>query len=710
MGSEEHRKLVDHLRQFAPLPDGLVPAFALVRYSPRPRLSVVWSEAWQTTAIFEAAAYFGLRIVETYTERLISGRKARSRPGLDRVQELAKPDEFGNPSIRALVVADWKRFSRDDPGRVLGLVSSLADAKVVVLSNAQRNLVPWDNPFYWAMAALYATEAQDEAKSTAQMASKAIREARAAGMDWGRAPIGWVRLGRVGEHTDPDERALARKRSHWVPDESDGPRSMEVLRQLYELRDSGRSWHYLTKVTGLFETSIRIALLGTPIATTDPSGRRKRVWPKPPERPSNWRNRDAVGADLYDRVIDRGTAGLPVITRRQPWLFRSLIHCPFDGSRMSGRDSVHRGLSNRYYVCSCPRPWPRAQQAARARSFATTPVDRGADPDHPWTHVREDRILRALSGQLRRLDFDDGQVATMERVSRTPARRKAVSQNQARRRQLHSEMGLLTKAYVKGRLSEQDYDADYAERVAALAKIPPDPPGGTDDWVAQTVAGIRNTANLLPTYADIPKEVELAMPILRRLVTRIDLTSDRQPIFRWTPPVEAALALARSLGFEQEPTEMEEGRDWMSPREVGEALARGRREIEGGLEDRIIPAERIVGPSGQTRYRIPRKWVEERVANPQPLRRRPTTSTLSPKQAAERLGMPRRTVVRLIRKGVIKAPGIGEGRHTRYSIPPEAIQTQAVVDAAGRSRARAVRRSLGRIRTNSPDGSEAPPG
>jgi excisionase family DNA binding protein len=689
------------------------PALALVRWSPRPQTSVVWTKEWQDTAIREAADWFGLRITDTVVEGLVSGRNAKERPGLQRALELAEQrDADGNPLIRAVVVADWKRFSRADPGQVISLVNRLRDLGVCVLSNSQRHLVPWAD-LYWVLVALYAEEAQREAESTARMASNAIREARAAGMDWGRAPLGWKRLAYVGHYTDAEERAAARKDSHWVPDETGGPRSMDVLQKLYELRDAGWSWHHLSRFSGLHQTSIRIALLGVPVPNPDPAGSPRWVWPKPPVRPSNWRNREPVGPAIYDRVIERGTTGSPTVTARQPWLFRGLIHCPFDGSRMSGRDSTRRGLSRRYYVCGSPRVQRGAQLAAYGNVADQIPASAPVEKPHPWSHVPEQPILNALRAQLRKLDFDEAQMAAIERAATTPKRRREVERNQTRRKAIGEQIRKLSKVYIEtDMLGDDEFVAQYANLKAARLTIPPDLPEDVLDRIGPAVAAIRQVSDLLPMYADMRDEVAPSAAIIRRLVERIDLTTDRQPVFRWAPPVAETLALARLAGIDTEPPG-EEGRDWMSPHEAADAIGVSPTAVARGLAERMIPAERI-RHEVLTRYRIPRKWVERQIADPKPLRRPrpvpPATSALTVREAAEHLGIAYRTVLRLIRRGKIQANATGDGRHTRYSIPPESIQSEAVADSVALSRARLLRRSFGRLRTFPPDESQQPAG
>jgi excisionase family DNA binding protein len=591
-----------------------------------------------------------------------------------------------------LVVADWKRLSRDDPGRVLALVNRLQELGVVILSNEQRELVPW-KPLYWVQVALHATMAKEEAESSARMTSKGIREARASGIDWGRAPMGWVRKDYVGHYTDPAERALARKNSFWVPDESDGPRSMDRLRELYRLRDEGWAWHAISRATGFHEASIRVAVLGMPVKVTDESGHVIRtMWPKPPDnQPSNWRNRETVGAALYDRVLARGSGGAPVLTRRQPWLFRGLVHCPFDGSRMTGQEANRNGTKSRYYVCSHPRVVDEVRQ--RANALRTDLVGAVELTPHPWSHVREDVVVRSFRSALRSLSFGPDQLAAMERARHTPSRQKLADKNEERRLKVNERIRRLGYQHLNGGITDEDYKVRLEKLRMELAGIPTKPLEDQDARVALVAIAIREVADLLPASTSDPEEVVPSMRIIRRLVERIELDpASRRPIFCWTPQVAQTLELARLVGINPSLEEPDDSRDWMSPQEVAAAIGASRTAIARGLSENMIPAERIKGRK-LTRYRIPKTWVHQQIADPRPLRQPrevPTaTSVMSVDEAAKHLGVAYRTVLRLVREDKIASSETGQGRHTRYLIQPDAIKTEAVAKAVALSRARA---------------------
>ncbi len=560
------------------------PAFALKRYSPRPQASVVWTEEWQNTAVSEACEFFGLIVVEEGIERLVSGRKARLRPAVERAKELAALRR-----IRALVVGDWRRFSRDDPKRVLMLVASLQEQGVVIFSNAQKDLVPWED-FYWVKVAFYAEIANKEATSSAAASARSIQEARNAGVAWGRTPIGWKRLDKVGNYIDAAERAAARLKSRFVPDESESAHSMEVLRDAYRRRDQGWSFHALARQLGIPASSLRVALLGGVL----PDGTR-----------SNARNRDAVGSDLYDRVVSRGTGGVAAQTTRRPWYLRGLVRCPFCDSRMSGHEARDRGTGHsiRYYVC---HSYGRPQRNQRPDTDRPTP--------HPWTHVREDTLVEHMRWQLASLAFSEEQMQIIARSAREPSRQLEIDRRQVARRDLARRIRAINVQHEAGGLSDGEYTKRLRELQAQRVAIPDDPPSTALSTLALHATVARQVVDAIPLRLDDPQEVTLAGPLLRRMVSRVDLdATTREPRFTYTKPVAETLELARRAGVVPSSLTPSTLQIWMTPTEVGHALARSRSTVGRRLRDGSIPYQATGGPR-LYRYRIPRAWVDQKLA------------------------------------------------------------------------------------------------
>jgi hypothetical protein len=253
--------------------------------------------------------------------------------------------------------------------------------------------------------------------------------------------------------------------------------------------------------------------------------------------------------------------------------------------------------------------------------------------------------------------------------------------------------------YEWGHLSQQTYVARRASLNDLLRTIPPGVPEGVANRVEQAVVGIRLVSDLLPQYADMRDEVVPSITIIRRLVERIDLTPDRQPLFTWAPQVAETLALARLAGIDTEPPG-EEGRDWMSPREVEEALGLTKTKVERFIRVGTIPSQEIKRPHS-IRRRIPMEWVERQKVDPQPLEPArpvlPAASDLTPKQAAQHLDVGYRALLDYLRSGEIESAQTGEGKRTRYLIPAKAIQSEAVQDLIRRSRTRRKPR-FGKIR------------
>ncbi len=620
------------------------PAFSLKRYSPRPRASVVWTKEWQDAGVGRVTHDFGLTVIAEGIERLVSGRLAKDRPEIERIKELGAAGV-----IRVVAVADWRRFSRDDPKRVLTLVGQLETLGVVVISDAQRDLVPWQD-LYWVKLAFYAEFANREAVDSSKATAKGIVEARGAGVAWGRSPLGWRRLERIGDYTDPDERAAARRRSYFVPDESDGPRSMPVLMQAYELRAARWSWRQIGRKFGLASSSVMQALLGD----VGPDGVR-----------SNLRNREQVGADLYDLVISMGPGGEPAHTARRPWFFRGLVHCPFCDSRMSGSEKIDRHKT-RYYDC-----------------------DNAKGKKHAWTTVREDVLLAALRWDLAQMAFNDEQVARIERASRTPRRHREVERNRRNRDEI---LRLIRKANVKfdaDGLTEDEYRAQIRDLRARLAEIPNDPPELAIAGLMEQRQQLSHFAEILPARPADPAEVKILVPILRRILVRVDLDKDtRRPTFTYTRLIEEIRRVARTAGVWEEAGVDE--RDWLSPAEVSEATGWSRSTVSRCLRAGDIPAGKTDAPR-LGRYHIPRAWVEAHVGNPPPGRTTPLPPADGPltiAELAERSALGYRTVLGLVRSGRVPSERTGEGRHKRYRIPPDAVASEAITRARELSTAR----------------------
>lgn len=626
---------------------GPYPALLLKRYSPRPNAAVVWTEAWQARALAEATAYFNLAAYDEVHERMVSGRKAKRRPGIERAIELAEQRK-----IRVVAVADWRRFSRDDPGRVLMLVGRLQEMGVVVLSNTQRDLVPWQE-LYWVKLAFYAETANREAVDTAATSAKAIREARERGVDWGKDPLGWRRLDYIKSYTSVEQRAAARRKSFFVPDESDGSRSMAVLKEAYQLRAARWSWRQIGRKLGLAASSVMRAVLGV----VGPDGIR-----------SNVRNREQVGADLYDLVISMGPGGEPVHTARRPWFFRGMVYCPFCESRMSGSEKIDRHRT-RYYDC-----------------------DNARNVQHSWTTVREDMLLAALRRDLAQMAFNDEQIARIEKASRAPRRHREVERNREKREAIQR---LIRKANVKfdaDGLTEDEYRAQIRDLRARLAEIPNDPPELAVVGLMEQRQQLSHLAELLPIRPGDPAEVKMLVPILRRVLLRVDLDKDtRRPAFTYAPLIAEIRRVARAAGVWEEGKAEE--RDWLSPAEVSAATGWSRSTVSRCLRAGTIPADKTDAPR-LGRYHIPRAWAEAHIGQHPPGRTTslpPADGPLTIAEVAELARLGYRTVLGLVRSGRISSERTGEGRHTRYRIPPDAIASDAITRSRELSTARRTR-------------------
>ena len=105
-----------------------------------------------------------------------------------------------------------------------------------------------------------------------------------------------------------------------------------------------------------------------------------------------------------------------------------------------------------------------------------------------------------------------------------------------------------------------------------------------------------------------------------------------------------------------------------------------------------IPADKTDAPR-LGRYHIPRAWAEAHIGQHPPGRTTslpPADGPLTIAEVAKQTGLGYRTVLELVRSGRIPSDRTGEGRHTRYRIPPDAIASRAITRSRELSTARSA--------------------
>lgn len=518
-------------------------AYAIIRVSDRPADKMVYSPQMQRGEITAMAEQENLEIVEWGEDLLVSGRKKIDRYTKVRAIELA---EAG--LIDVIAVADWTRWSREDPGQVLSLLTRLQDLKVAVWPARQRDLRASSDDMYWVRVAFYAQMANQEAKVSAEKASEGIKYARSEhGTHWGKTPIGWKRSGRMLKQGG--QRGEGKLEPDWEARGTDElgrmPRNAHTLKWLYEKRAEGWGWKRLATASGLSAWGIQYAL------TSKIKGkvRRERAERGFSQEPASLRNRGTiVGEELYDFVQAIG-AGASSLQPRQNrvYLWTGLVRCPHCGQRMICKtqhagDDHHRALP--LVTCKSPHAWQ----------------------PHPWRSVRQIVLMNALQEQFPIGTRFPARVAEqiVRKLTETNSagRKDASIVREQRRKQLLLERGQVERQHKMGawgvgaaadrRLMSELKEIDEVLRQVGepIAKVE----------ARQAVAAIQHFAELIPQDFDDPEEVLRCRRVLERMVERIDLSPRaKKPTFVLREPFRTVLAEAKASSKVQQGLAVLEG-------------------------------------------------------------------------------------------------------------------------------------------------------
>lgn len=498
-------------------------AYAIVRVSDRPADQMVYSPEMQRDQIKAMAEGENLDIVEWGEDLLVSGRKKLNRKTKMRAIELA---EAG--LIDVIAVADWTRWSREDPGQVLKLLTKLEELGVAVYPARQPDMRgPKSDKFYWPRVAFYAQMANDEATMAAEKASKGIEYARTKhGVHWGKTPIGWKRTGRLLKQGG--ERGESQLEPDWEEREPDElgrwPRNAHTLKWLYQKRAEGWGWKRLAMATGLSEWGIQYALMGT----VKGSVRQARAERGVSREPASLRNRGViVTEELYDTVQAIGPGASSHMPRQnRVYLWTGLVRCPHCGMKMIAK--TQHGDSDRalpMVTCKSPHAWQK----------------------HPWRSVRQIVLMNGLRElfpvQLRLpAKVRDQIVRQISQRGRPEA--DAENRRELRAKQLRQERQQVLKQHRLGVLPDREMLAQVREIDEALKQLA-EPIAKVE--ARQAVLAIEHFGELIPQDIHDSEEVLRCRRVLARMVDRIELDpKSKKPTFILREPFRSALIGAKA--------------------------------------------------------------------------------------------------------------------------------------------------------------------